>query len=130
MIPVILVVDDEEDIIPLFNQMFKTELKSKLFEFVFKLSSIEVIDYIKSVPLGTITLIMSDIKMPDKDGIELLQELKRETNIPVFLFSAFDEEVNRKAAQTFEADKFFTKPINFKELREEILKIISPKQLT
>ncbi|MCL2039171.1 MAG: response regulator [Bacteroidetes bacterium] len=128
MIPTILVVDDVEDVIPLFNQMFKTELKNKLFEFVFKLSSIEVIDYIKSVPTGTISLVMSDIKMPDKDGIELLQDLKKESNIPVFLFSAYDEEVNRRAAQTFAADKFFTKPINFAELREEILKIIPSKQ--
>jgi CheY-like chemotaxis protein len=109
--------------------MFKKELKNELFEFVFKLSSTEVIDYIKSVPLGTISLVMSDIKMPDKDGIELLKDLKRETNIPVFLFSAYDEEINRKAAQLLAVDQFFTKPIDFTKLREEIFKIIPSKQL-
>lgn len=129
MIPVILVVEDDEDVVPLFKQMFKKELKNELFEFVFKLSSTEVIDYIKSVPLGTISLVMSDIKMPDKDGIELLKDLKRETNIPVFLFSAYDEEINRKAAQLLAVDQFFTKPIDFTKLREEIFKIIPSKQL-
>jgi DNA-binding response OmpR family regulator len=65
--------------------------------------------------------------MPGKDGIELLKELRAVSNIPVFLFTAYDDETTRKSAEFFKADKYFHKPIDFTELRENIHNIIFKK---
>jgi len=123
MIQKILVVDDDEDVVPLFNQMFKTELEERLFEFVFKFSAVETNDYILSVSLETILLIMLDINMPGKSGIEMLKELKKEIDIPIFIFTGYDDEINRKYAELFKADKYLPKPIDFNELRKDILNL-------
>ena len=127
MIPKILIVDDDEDIVPLFTQMFKNELKNGLYEFIFKFSASEANQYVQSVPAGTISLMLSDIRMPDKNGIELLKELREKSDIPVFLFTAYDDEVVRKSAEFFKANKYFQKPINFTELRQEIKNIVVTK---
>ena len=124
MKPKILIVDDDKDIVLLFNQMFKNELKEEIFEFVFKFSAVEINEYLLSFSEESISLIILDIVMPDKSGIELLKEIKRGTNIPVFIFTAFDNESSRKDADFFNADKYFVKPIDFNELRKDILKII------
>jgi CheY-like chemotaxis protein len=126
MIPKILIVDDEKDIVLLINQMFHSELKKKLYEFEFKFSVDEAIEYVHSAPIGSILLIISDIHMPvGKNGIELLKEIKKDYNIPIFLFTAYDDETNKMAAKLFNADKYIVKPINFNELREDIMQVIS-----
>ena len=121
----ILIVDDEKDIVPLFNQMFKNELEKGIFEFVFSFSALEANQYLQSVPTESISLVLSDINMPDKSGIELLQDLKKNYDIPVFLFTGYDDEMNRKYAELFKADKYFPKPIDFNELRKNILNLFN-----
>jgi CheY-like chemotaxis protein len=125
--PQILIVDDDKDVVPLFKQMFKSELKNGIFEFVFKYSTDEAMEYFRSVHKDTILLVISDINMPGRNGIELLKELKRTANIPIFLFTAYDEETNRKAAELFKADKYLVKPIDFNELRRNILQLVLSK---
>jgi DNA-binding response OmpR family regulator len=70
-----------------------------------------------------IDLIVSDIKMPKKDGYEMLSELKKvetKENIPfIFLTSNIDREQVRKG-MNIGADDYLTKPFNIQELTESI----------
>jgi PAS domain S-box-containing protein len=62
-------------------------------------------------------LILSDIGLPDGDGVELLSQLRQFTNAPAIALTGFgmDEDIARTAAAGFRAH--ITKPVNFQRLQ-------------
>jgi two-component system OmpR family response regulator len=121
----ILIVDDDRDIVPLFEQMFKKETTNNLFTFVFKFSYDEALEYLHSDDNAELVLILSDINMPGRNGIELLQAIKtNDINTPVFLFTAFDDQNNRLLAEQYRVDKYLVKPIDFVALKTDIIELI------
>ena len=68
-------------------------------------------------------LILSDIKMPLVDGIELLENLSMSglfKNIPVIIISGLDDPRIRKKCLDFGAIAFFVKPFEPQKLLDEI----------
>jgi CheY-like chemotaxis protein len=125
MIPKILIVDDDKDIISLFEQAFKYELEEQLFSFVFRFSSEEAIEFIEIIDNTTLVLILSDINMPGRNGFDLLKEIKdKHQEIPVYLFTAYDDENKRQLAEQLKANQYLVKPIDFDALRENIMSLI------
>lgn len=61
-------------------------------------------------------LILLDVMLPDGDGFSLLQELRRESEIPVIFLSARDEDENRLHGLGLGADDYITKPFLPEEL--------------
>lgn len=64
-------------------------------------------------------LIISDIKMPVKDGFELCEEVKsdpRTRDIPVILLTSLTDQESRREGRRTGADAFLNKPINANEL--------------
>ena len=79
----ILIVEDNED----YNNDLRELLENYEIEILSAFSGNEALEIIKSHGEGYIDLILSDVKMPDGDGVFLLKELsKLNFKIPTFVF--------------------------------------------
>lgn len=119
----ILVVDDEADVQPLFQQRFRKEIRSGELEFSFALSGEQALDYLKSKD-SEVILILSDINMPGMSGIELLGHIRHDYNNPpppvVMMVTAYGDDENRRQALENGANDFLTKPLDFSLLKEKL----------
>jgi two-component system chemotaxis response regulator CheY len=119
----ILVVDDEEDVQPLFLQRFRKEIKNNEIQFDFAQSGEEALDYLKDKH-SEVVLILSDINMPGMSGIELLTHIREDFPMPpppvVMMITAYGDEENYKQAMDKGADDFLTKPLDFNLLKEKL----------
>lgn len=61
-------------------------------------------------------LVILDIMLPELDGIEVLQQIRRESDVYVMLLSAKSEEFDRVLGLTVGADDYLTKPFSPREL--------------
>jgi CheY-like chemotaxis protein len=117
----IMVIDDEEDIQILFKQQFRKELKSGTVEFQFAFSGESALDYLENGGSLIITQILSDINMPGMTGIELLKKIKKQYHhLKVSMITAYEDEHNFHEAQEHGCDDYFTKPIDFVNLKQKI----------
>ena len=118
----ILVVDDEQDIQPLFKQRFRKELRSKEFEMEFMHSAEDALNYLEQNGFQD-KLILSDINMPGMSGLEMLEQIQKSSAPPppiVMMISAYGDEDNKNTAQSLGANDFLTKPLDFNLLKEKI----------
>ena len=118
----ILVVDDERDIQPLFEQRFRREIKSGELNFEFAYSGEDALEVMNSYAQKAV-LILSDINMPGMSGLELLKNIKQEYHQPppvVMMITAYGDQENHRRAMELGADDFLTKPVDFTELKEKI----------
>ena len=61
-------------------------------------------------------LVILDVMMPGRDGIEVLSELRRRSDVYVILLTARAEETDRIIGLSVGADDYVTKPFGAKEL--------------
>lgn len=118
----ILVVDDEHDIQPLFQQRFRREIKSGEIEFEFAYSGEEALNCMENFKHEAV-LILSDINMPGMSGLELLERIKNKNHTPppvVMMITAYGDNDNYNKAMELGADDFLTKPVDFGVLKEKI----------
>jgi len=118
----ILVVDDEQDIQPLFQQRFRKEIRKGEIDFAFAHSGEEALQFLENNNQEAV-LILSDINMPGMSGLDLLGKIKKEYNAPppvVMMITAYGDTENYNTAMELGADDFITKPVDFKELKEKI----------
>ena len=121
----LLVVDDEKDVEMLFRQRFRKEIRQGLVELEFAFSGREALDRLQSQEPPDIVYIFSDINMPGMSGLEFLENVKKQfPQIQVSMISAYGDSENYEKAINSGAKEFFTKPIDFSSLREEIHKLI------
>ncbi len=119
----ILVVDDEEDVEILIRQKFSKQLKTKELEFLFASNGIEALKTL--VQNQDINIILTDLNMPEMDGLTLLShlpELKR--LFKAIIISAYGDMSNIRKAMNRGACDFITKPIDFNDLEITITNAI------
>ena len=122
----ILVVDDEKDVEILFRQKFRKEVRNKSLELVFAFSGQEALDMLEKSDPPKVVYIFSDINMPGMTGLELLDKVKsRFPQIKVSMISAYGDKANYDKAIKSGAKEFFTKPIDFNSLKEEIKELMN-----
>ena len=121
----ILVVDDEQDVKTLFEQRFRKEIRNGELNFMFAFSGEEALEILANMHQEAV-LILSDINMPGMSGLELLDHIKKHYATPspvVMMITAYGDEENRRNAKILGADAFLTKPLDFKALKDELLKL-------
>ena len=118
----ILVVDDEPDIQPLFQQRFRKEIRNGEIVFEFAYSGEQALERMENY-IHEAVLILSDINMPGMSGLELLEQIKDKNHTPppvVMMITAYGDEENHRRAMDLGADDFLTKPVDFVLLKEKI----------
>lgn len=69
-------------------------------------------------------LLLLDIMMPGQDGLDVLQALRRNSDVPVILLSAKDDEADRVLGFRFGADDYVVKPFSSAELAARIAAVL------
>ena len=105
----ILVVDDDREIVG----AIEIYLKKEGYNIIKAYNGNEVLEKVKE---NEIHLIILDIMMPEKDGLETLEELRKDKSIPVILLSAKSEDYDKIGGLNQGADDYITKPFNPLEL--------------
>ena len=125
----ILVVDDEIDLETLIRQKFRRQIKEKVYDFVFALNGLEALARILELP--EIGIVLSDINMPEMDGLTLLAKLKELKNpgLRTVIVSAYGDMENIRTAMNRGAFDFITKPVNFEDLEITINKTLEEIKL-
>lgn len=118
----ILVVEDDAQLAALMEGM----LKLKGFQVVL---ATDVPSAESQLSLQAFDLIISDIRMPGRSGIELLHYVKRTSHVPLVLMTGFSEVGDAKEAHDLGATGFLSKPFRKNELFELIEKILFPQGL-
>ncbi|MFZ1683795.1 MAG: response regulator [Candidatus Zixiibacteriota bacterium] len=120
-----LVVDDERDIELLFQQQFRKEIRRGDLELVFAFSGQEAIALLDSSQPPDVVYVFSDINMPGMTGLELLTIVNQKyPHIHVSMISAYGDVQNHTKAMASGAKEFFTKPIDFEKLKQEVYQLI------
>ncbi|MFI5135967.1 MAG: response regulator transcription factor, partial [Chitinophagales bacterium] len=106
----ILIVDDEPDLELLVRQRFRKQIKEGVFDFVFAANGREALEKLQEQQ--DIHLVMTDINMPEMDGLTLLEKLKPFNRpIKAVVVSAYGDLENIRTAMNRGAFDFLTKPV-------------------
>jgi sigma-B regulation protein RsbU (phosphoserine phosphatase) len=120
----ILSVDDELDLEVLLTQFFRREIRKEIYEFYFAHNGLEALKVMLEHP--DIEIILSDINMPEMDGLTLLTKINEMRN-PLqkcIMVSAYGDMENIRTAMNRGAFDFATKPIDLDDLSLTIKKAI------
>jgi two-component system KDP operon response regulator KdpE len=105
----ILVVDDEAQL----TRVLRTGLKSRGYEVRVASDGISALELFTDWPPH---LVITDLAMPNMDGLELCRQLRKLSQVPIIVLSAKDEEKTKIEALDLGADDFVTKPFGIDEL--------------
>ncbi len=124
----ILVVDDEADLETLIKQKFRRRIRENQFEFVFASNGVNALEKIAEHP--DLDIILTDINMPEMDGLTLLTKLNEQNSLlKTVIVSAYGDMENIRTAMNRGAFDFITKPINFEDLELTMEKTINQVKL-
>lgn len=119
----ILVADDEIDLETLIKQKFRKQIREEKYEFIFAVNGNDAIMKLEQHP--DVSIVLSDINMPEMDGLTLLSKLN-DTNplLQTVMVSAYGDMDNIRSAMNKGAFDFVCKPVNFEDLELTIEKTI------
>jgi sigma-B regulation protein RsbU (phosphoserine phosphatase) len=120
----ILSVDDEVDLEVLLTQYFRRKIRKGEYEFYFAHNGVEALTLL--LQHKDISIILSDINMPEMDGLTLLTKVNEMQNpaLKCIMVSAYGDMGNIRQAMNNGAFDFATKPIDLDDLSITIEKAI------
>ena len=120
----ILVVDDEPDLERLVLLRMRREVRSGMYEFLFAHNGVEALDVLERD--GDVDMVLSDINMPQMDGLTLLEQIpKVDPDLRAVIISAYGDMKNIRVAMNRGAFDFIIKPIDFEDFRVTIARTLS-----
>ena len=123
MPPKILVVDDEPDVGSLIRQKFRKKIRDKEYRFIFASNGVEALQKLQDD--GDIDIVLSDINMPEMDGLTLLSQINDlNVRLKAVIITAYGDMENIRTAMNRGAHDFLTKPIDFQDLEITINKTL------
>lgn len=119
----ILVVDDEADLEVLIKQKFRQKIREQQYEFVFAINGVRALEQLEQH--HDVDMVLSDINMPEMDGLTLLSKLNEQNGLlKSVIVSAYGDMENIRTAMNRGAFDFITKPVNFEDLELTMNKTI------
>lgn len=119
----ILIVEDNIELLMLMHHILKSQYRVYIAH-----NGKEALDIIHQRPLD---LIVSDVMMPEMDGIELTEAVKEDPNyshLPIILLTAKTQEEDKEEALKTGADEYLTKPFRLGDLKIRIDNIIENRK--
>jgi len=118
----ILVVDDEEGARELFN----TILTDEGYDVTLADNGADALTRMQG---DVYDLVVTDIKMPGMDGLQLLQELRKTgSKADVIMVTAYGEVESYLKAMSLGAAEYINKPIRIKELKRIVHKVLTERK--
>jgi len=118
--PTILIVDDEPDL----REAIAFDFRRKKFHVLTAASGREAFGIVEK---EKIDIVLSDVRMPDGDGVELLDKIKaRDAALPVVMFITGFADITLEEAYDKGVDAIFSKPFDRKALMDAVLRAIQP----
>lgn len=115
--PKILVVDDE----PTYRDTLAFNLRRDGFEVVTAADGIAALDaFTRAAP----DLILLDLMLPGLSGIEVCNRVRAQSNVPIIMVTAKDDEVDKIVGLEVGADDYLTKPYSYRELVARIRAVL------
>lgn len=119
----ILVVDDEADLEALIKQKFRQKIRERKYEFVFAINGVRALEQLEQH--HDVDVVLSDINMPEMDGLTLLSRLSEQNGLlKSVIVSAYGDMENIRTAMNRGAFDFITKPVNFEDLELTVEKTL------
>jgi len=119
----ILVVEDDDAIRNSIHE-FLTKSDYKTFSAP---SAEEAFEIIKS---GAIQIVITDILLPGKDGLQLTSQIKRNYDIDVIVMTGYSEDYSYEEAINKGASDLVFKPFRFEELLLRLKRVLKERRLT
>lgn len=117
----ILVVDDEEALVRLISYNLNKEGFTVLTSFDGNTAA-------QLIQAEKPDLIVLDLMLPGKDGMEICRDLRRENNdVPIIMLTAKDEEIDKVLGLELGADDYMTKPFSVRELVARVKAVLRRK---
>lgn len=115
----VIIIDDEVEMTNLMERFFQRFNDVCVRKFT---NSKSALSYIKRNPVD---LVLSDITMPNLNGIELLKEVKAHNPVLSVIMMTAEASLDRLLkSHKYDAADFITKPINLVELEKRVQKIL------
>ncbi|PHS32640.1 MAG: two-component system response regulator CreB [Methylophaga sp.] len=119
----ILIVDDD----PHIREVINFALEKANFSVTHARDGQQALSLFKE---STYQLIVMDINMPEMDGLECCQQIRKTSDIPILFLSSRDDEIDRILGLEIGGDDYVTKPFSPRELVARVKAILKRTQLT
>lgn len=113
----ILVIDDEDNILNIVEAYLKSEGNTVHL-------ARDGVQGLTAFRRYQPELVILDIMLPEMDGLEVLQQIRRESDVYVIMLTAKSEEFDRVMGLTVGADDYLTKPFSPRELAARVKAIL------
>ena len=113
----ILIIDDDLKLIDLLSEY----LQENDFRVHFLVNGLTAVDTIRDKAPD---LVILDIMLPEKDGLQVLREIRAEFDLPVIMLTARGDDTDRIVGLELGADDYLAKPFNPRELLARIRAIL------
>lgn len=118
----ILVVDDDKEIVELLS----IYLKSEGYDPVVAYSGQEAITKLSTTP--DIALMILDVMMPNMTGIDVIREVRKDSDIPIIIVSAKTGDMDKIQGLITGADDYVSKPFNPLEVMARVRSLLRRSQ--
>jgi DNA-binding response OmpR family regulator len=118
----ILVVDDEKAV----SDLLAYNLRKAQYEVFVAADGLEALAQIERAKPD---LILLDVMMPQMDGLDVVRELRKTSDIPVIMITARGEEIDRVVGLELGADDYVCKPFSVRELMSRVKAVLRRTQV-
>jgi DNA-binding response OmpR family regulator len=118
----VLVVDDE----PMLRNLLSRLLRMEGYEVLEAEDGLTALDLVAQEKPD---LVLLDVMLPARNGLDVLSDLRRTSQIPVILVSALAEEADRVIGLKLGADDYVTKPFSAAELSARVESVLRRAQM-
>ncbi|AJS60628.1 response regulator transcription factor [Paenibacillus sp. IHBB 10380] len=113
----ILVVEDDEEIQELIKQFLMTQ------QYSVEVAS-DGLEGMKQFNKQSFDLILLDVMMPNLDGFEVAKMIRNESNVPIIMLTALEEEQEQMKGFDIGIDDYITKPFSFHVLIRRVKAVL------
>lgn len=121
--PTVLIIDDEEPI-------------QRMLEHALARDGLRVVvagtaaDGLAAFATEKPDAILLDVMLPDQSGRDVCRQIRAESNVPIIMLTALDDEVDKVVGLELGADDYITKPFGLRELRSRVRAVLRRAEMS